>query len=143
MSDHALAPWGALTLRVSLGVMWLAHGLLKLVVFTVPGFEQFLGSLGMPTFLAGPVIAAEIVGGALILAGVYGRWVSLALIPVMIGAASVHVGNGWVFSSPNGGWEYPAFLIAASVVHFLIGDGKFALTKGSPFRRLTSRLSPA
>lgn len=143
MSDQQLAPWGALTLRASLGAMWLAHGLLKLLVFSVPGFAQFLGSLGMPPFLAGPVIAAEIIGGLLILAGVYGRWVSLALIPVMIGAASVHVGNGWLFSAPNGGWEYPAFLIAASIAHFLIGDGKFALTRGSPFDLVLGKVSPA
>jgi putative oxidoreductase len=39
----------------------------------------------------------------------------------------VHGANGWVFSNPGGGWEYPAFLIAASLAQTLLGDGAFAL----------------
>ena len=31
------APYGALVLRVALGTMYIAHALLKLVVFTLPG----------------------------------------------------------------------------------------------------------
>jgi putative oxidoreductase len=34
-----------------------------------------------------------------------------------------------VFTSPNGGWEYPVFLMAMSVVHFLLGDGPLALKR--------------
>jgi len=54
--------------------------------------------------------------------------VALALIPILLGATWVHIGNGWVFSAANGGWEYPVFLIAASLVQSLLGDGKYALT---------------
>ncbi|HEY5799900.1 MAG TPA: DoxX family protein, partial [Burkholderiaceae bacterium] len=93
----------------------------------VPGFAQFLGAQGMPAFLAWPVVLLELIGGTLIVLGVYGRFVSLALIPIMLGALAAHAGNGWVFSNPNGGWEYPAFLIAMSVVHGLLGDGAAAL----------------
>jgi putative oxidoreductase len=39
----------------------------------------------------------------------------------------VHLPNGWVFSAPNGGWEYPAFLMVASVVQALLGAGAYAL----------------
>ena len=117
----------ALLLRASLGVMWITHGLLKLLVYKVEGFEQFLAANDLPTFIAVPTIAAELVGGALILAGLRGRWVSLLLLPVLIGATSVHLGNGWVFSNEGGGWEYPVFLIAASLVHALLGDGRYAI----------------
>lgn len=127
MVDLRTAAYGALLLRVSLGVMWISHALMKLIVFTVPGFAGFLQSLGMPGFLAGPVIAAELIGGMLILTGFYGRYVSVLLIPVMLGAMSAHIGNGWLFSSPNGGWEYPLFLVLASLAHGLIGDGALAL----------------
>ena len=44
------------------------------------------------------------------------RWVALGLVPVLLGATWVHVGNGWVFNAPNGGWEYPLFLIVISLV---------------------------
>jgi putative oxidoreductase len=121
------APYGALILRLSLGVMFIAHALLKLVVFTLPGTVQFFETLGYPGFLAYVVFGAELAGGALLVLGVYTRWVALALIPILIGAALVHVPNGWVFSAPNGGWEYPVFLVIASVVQALLGDGALAL----------------
>ena len=127
MIDNRLAPYGALALRVALGAMFIAHAYLKLAVFTVPGFEGFLGKIGLPTVLAWPIILAELVGGLAILAGFYGRLVSVALLPVLLGALVVHAPNGWVFNAPNGGWEYPAFLAAAALAHALVGDGAFAL----------------
>ena len=127
MIDNRLAPYGALTLRVALGAMFIAHAYLKLAVFTVPGFEGFLAKIGLPTLLAWPIILAEVVGGLAILAGFYGRLVSVALLPVLLGALVVHAPNGWLFNAPNGGWEYPAFLAAAALAHALIGDGAFAL----------------
>ena len=45
----------------------------------------------------------------------------------IVGIQAVHIGNGWIFSSAGGGWEYPAFLIAASFALWLLGDGAFAL----------------
>lgn len=131
MIDQKLAPYAATLLRVSLGSMWLSHGLLKVIVFTIPGFAGFLAAQGMPTFLAWPVVLAELIGGAMILSGYHGRIVSLVLLPVMAGATLVHIGNGWVFSNANGGWEYPVFLMAMSVVHALLGDGAYAVKSAS------------
>lgn len=127
MVDTRLAPYGLLILRLALGLMWLSHGLMKVFVFTVPGFAGFLAKIGLPPALALPIIAAEIVGGLLIIAGVYARQVSVLLIPIMLGALNFHAGNGWVFSAPGGGWEYPAFLAIAQVVLALAGEGAFAL----------------
>src|SRR3954470_5918118 len=92
---------GIAVLRVSLGVMWIAHALLKLLVFTLPGTAQYFASIGFPGFLAYPVFAAELLGGSALLFGVYARQVSLGLVPVMAAAASVHLSNGWVFTNPN------------------------------------------
>ncbi|MDQ0302024.1 DoxX family protein [Ancylobacter polymorphus] len=127
MIDSRSAPYGAFVLRVALGLMWVTHALLKYVVFTIPGFAGFLGSLGLPEALAWPVFLAELIGGVLIIAGIYARHVALLLIPVMAGAMSVHIPNGWLFSAAGGGWEYPGFLIVASFALWLIGDGAFAL----------------
>lgn len=127
MIDSRTAPYGVFLLRVALGAMWVSHGLLKYVVFTVPGFAGFLGSLGLPEALAWPVVLAEVIGGLMIIAGIYARHVALLLIPVMVGAMSVHIPNGWLFSVEGGGWEYPAFLIVASFALWLVGDGAFAL----------------
>ena len=127
MINTNTAPYAALLLRLSLGVMFIAHAMLKLVVFTLPGTVQFFEGIGYPGLLAYVVFGAELAGGVLLVLGVYTRWVSLALIPILIGAALVHVPNGWVFSAPNGGWEYPVFLVLASVVQALLGDGALAL----------------
>ena len=59
------------------------------------------------------------------------RIVALALVPVLIGATWVHSGNGWLFTSPNGGWEYPAFWTVALIVQALLGDGAYALRYSS------------
>src|SRR5688572_29851919 len=127
MIDNRLAPYGVFALRAALGAMFIAHAYLKLAVFTVPGFEGFLVKIGYPAALAWPIILAELVGGIAILVGFYGRWVQVALLPVLVGALLVHLPNGWFFSAPNGGWEYPALLLAAAVAHILAGDGAFAV----------------
>jgi putative oxidoreductase len=121
------ADYAALVLRLSLGTMFVAHAMLKLLVFTLPGTVQFFQSLGLPGPLAYATFAAELVGGLLLIAGVGTRWVAAALVPVLLGAAWAHAGNGWVFSAPNGGWEYPVFLTAAAVAQVLLGDGAYAL----------------
>ena len=120
---------GITVLRVSLGVMWIAHALLKLFVFTLPGTAQYFVSLGFPGFLAYPVFAAELLGGIALLLGVYAPQVALALVPVMVVATWVHGPNGWVHTSPGGGWEYPVFLIAASIALWLLGDGAAAIKR--------------
>lgn len=139
MFDNRLAPYGALGLRVALGVMFIAHAYLKLVIFTPAGFAGFLGQVGLPTLLAWPIILAELIGGLAILTGFYGRYVSLALLPVLLGALAIHAPNGWVFNAPNGGWEYPAFLALAALAHVLIGDGALALKPA----RLGARVQPS
>ena len=129
MTDTKLAPYGALLLRVALGAMFIAHALLKVFVFTIPGTVGFFQSLGYPAAVAYLTIFAELAGGAALILGIAPRLVGLALVPVLIGAMLVHVPNGWVFSAENGGWEYPAFLAIAAVTQFLIGDGAAALLR--------------
>lgn len=128
MINQNTAPYAALVLRLALGVMFVAHALLKVVVFTVPGTVQFFESVGFPGFLAYVTIAAELGAGVLLVAGLATRWVALATVPILLGAAWVHLPNGWVFSAQGGGWEYPVFLAIAAFVQFLLGDGVYALS---------------
>lgn len=116
-------------LRISLGVMALAHGLLKVFVFTLPGTVGYFESLGLPGFLAYLTIAAEVGGGLALLLGVYTRWVSLALVPVLLGAIWVHIGNGWLFSNAGGGWEFPVFWTIALLVQAGLGSGSLVLNR--------------
>ena len=117
VSSERAGDAGAGLLRVTLGLMFLAHSVvLKLFTFGLAGTAGYFASLGLPAGLAYVVFAAEAIGGALLIANVATGWVSLALIPVLAGAFWVHAGNGWVFSATGGGWEYPLFLILVSVV---------------------------
>lgn len=141
MIDTRTAPYAAFVLRAALGIMFIAHALLKYSVFTLPGTAKFFESLGLPGPLAYATFAAELIGGTLILAGLGTRWVSLALVPVLLGATWVHAGNGWLFSAPNGGWEYPAFLAAAAIVQALLGDGRFAVSSVIPNRKFPGALA--
>ncbi len=124
---------GIALLRVGLGTMWMAHALLKLLVFTLPGTAQYFASVGFPGLLAYPVFAAELLGGAALVLGVYARQVSLALAPVMAAAAWVHLPNGWAHTSAGGGWEYPVFLLVASIALWLAGDGWGAVRRSTRF----------
>jgi putative oxidoreductase len=103
-------------LRVSLGVMYLTHSvLLKVLTYGFDGTAQYFESLGLPGALAYVTITAEAIAGLFLLAGYKTRETALALTPILAGALWAHSGNGWVFTSTGGGWEYPLFLIAVSV----------------------------
>ena len=134
MSHHASpsTAYGILLLRVSLGVMFIAHSLvLKLMTYTLAGTAQYFESIGLPAFLAYATFFAELIGGVLLILGVLSRWVAVALLPILVGALWVHSGNGWVFTSEGGGWEYPLYLIVLSVAQVLLGDGAYALKPSS------------
>lgn len=123
------ADYGIALLRVSLGLMFIAHSVvLKYFTFTLAGTAQFFESIGLPGALAYIVFTMEAVGGALLVLGVQTRWVAAALVPVLAGATWAHAGNGWVFTSANGGWEYPLYLTVLAAAQVLLGSGAFALT---------------
>ena len=135
---------GIALLRISLGVMYLAHGLLlKVVIYGLAGTAAFFESIGLPAWLAYATVAAETLGGATLVLGIQSRWVALALSPILIGAlVTSHAANGWLFSAPGGGWEYPAYLFVLSIAQFLLGDGAFALSPSKPLPRLFAPQRP-
>jgi len=132
MIDQKTAPYAALLLRLSLGVMFIAHGLMKVLIFTPAGTVGYFESIGLPGVLAYATIFAELAGGAALILGFATRWVALALVPVLLGALIFgHAANGWAFTNAGGGWEYPLFLAMAALVQALLGDGAYAL---NPFK---------
>ncbi len=136
MIKASTAPYAALLLRVSLGILFLAHVGLKFFVFSIPGFVGYFGSLGLPAPLAYAVIALELLGGLALILGIYAPLVALPLALEMLGTiVFAHGANGWLFSNQGGGWEYPAFWTVALIVLYLLGDGAFALR---PTQRIKS-----
>ncbi len=128
--DLKLANVAATILRIALGVMFLSHSLiLKLYVFTLAGNAAFFEKLGLPAWMGYATFYAEAIGGVLLVLGVQTRWVAAALLPILIGAVWAHSGNGWMFGYPNGGWEYPLYLVVLAAVQVMLGDGAYALSK--------------
>lgn len=124
------ADLAATILRVSLGGLFLAHAGLKIFVFTPAGTAGYFASLGLPGPLAYLVIAAELFGGIALILGLYSRWVSLALVPILLGSIfTPHGAAGFFFSNEGGGWEFPAFWAITLVIQALLGDGPVALKR--------------
>ena len=129
MNEQKLTAHGTFILRITLGIVLLAHVALKVFVFTIPGTVGFFASLGLPAAAAYLTMFGEFFGGLGLLVGFRTRLVALATLPILFGAIWAHSGNGWVFNAPNGGWEYPLFLALAAVVLAFLGAGSFSWDK--------------
>jgi putative oxidoreductase len=131
MNSHLFSEYrvdlGILILRVAVGAVMFTHGLLKPLVFTLPGTMEFFEKNGFPGWTAIPVFIPELVCGGFLMVGLLSRWAAAALIPVMIGALMVHWPHGWMFDRQGGGWEYIAFLTTALLSIIALGDGRFSL----------------
>ncbi len=117
----------ALVLRTTLGLVLVAHGLQKFLVFTLPGTAGFFASVGFPGWAAYVVAPLELVAGLALIAGWRATLAALAALPVLLGATAVHAGNGWSFTSAHGGWEFPAVLVLLAAGVALLGEGAFSV----------------
>jgi putative oxidoreductase len=124
-----LQPLGLLVLRLVLGAIMIFHGYHK--VFG--GFHHhmdFVGSLGLPRWLAYFSAGTEFFGGIAIVLGVFTRFFALAFV-IEMGVAiwKVSFKNGLM---GNGGYEFPLALaaIAFALVCFDGGPWGFNFGKG-------------
>jgi putative oxidoreductase len=128
IDPRTTTPYAALLLRVSLGVLFLAHGgLLKIGTFGLSGTMGFFGSLGYPPIFGAIVAFAEVGAGIALILGVGVRAVSLLALPILIGATMQHLPAGWLFSRQGGGWEFPGFWTVTLLVQAGLGAGAHAL----------------
>ena len=129
MIDAQRAPYGALLLRVSLGVLFLLHGVyLKAFVFGMTGAGQFFASMGLPSWFAWVVMLYETIGGLALILGIYTRWVAVFLgLHMLVASYMGHAANGWLFTNKGGGYEFPLFWAIACFALALIGAGAHAL----------------
>ena len=145
MSEERLRSYAVLLLRLALGTMFVAHSIIYMTMtLTLVGTVAFFASLGLPPWFAYATIFAEALGGLLLILGIQTRWVALALSPILVGAIWVHSGNGWLFASPDGGWEYPLYLFVLCITQAMLGDGAYALSPSwFPGGRATFKSSDA
>lgn len=133
MLDLKTAPYAVLLLRLTTGLLFVTHGLIKLFVFTPAGTMGYFQSLGLPGFLGILTMLFEIFGGLALILGIATRLVSALGAVILLGAAfSAHIGNGFSFTNQGGGWEYPVMWAFVQATLALLGDGAYALF---PFQR--------
>ena len=132
-SNSFASTWGLSLLRIHFGVILLAHGWLKISVFTIAGTVGYFASLGLPSIFAYLTIFGEIAAGLALIAGIQTRLASILSVPILLGATFVHLGNGWLFSAEGGGWEFPASLTVIAIAIALMGSGNRLQAKFNPF----------
>lgn len=123
--------WGSyapLVLRLVTGVIFAMHGYQKLTQMGLDGVTGMLDGLGFPiaSVFAVLLIAAELVGGLMLIAGFLTHWTSKVLAVVaLVALFTVHISNGFFISS--GGYEFILLILAASISLMISGPGKFSV----------------
>jgi putative oxidoreductase len=124
--------YGALVLRVFLGVIYIAHAYLALFVMGPTGAMEYQRSAHIPLPEIGVwyLILAHGLGGIMLILGILVRWAALANIPVLAGALwFVHLSQGFFIFGGKNGYEYVLFLLGATVAQALLGAGAFTLKR--------------
>jgi putative oxidoreductase len=126
-SLNRLQPLALLVLRLVLGAIMIAHGYHKVW----GGFHHhmdFVGSLGLPKWLAYLSAGTEFFGGIAIILGLFTRFFSLAfMIEMGVAIWKVHFKNGL---TGNGGFEFPLALAAMAFTLLCFDGGPWGITFG-------------
>jgi putative oxidoreductase len=127
-----MAAFGALLLRLILGIVYIMHAYLALFLYGPAGMIAYQAKHGIPFPEIGAwyLILAHGLGGICLVLGIFTRWAALANVPVMLGALLfVHLKNGfWEFNTPNG-YEYVLVLLVATLASAMIGGGALTLRR--------------
>jgi putative oxidoreductase len=132
--------WGVALLRMTVGAVFLAHGLQKLLVTGMPAVAEFMRQVGIPMPMASAIVvtAAETVCGLALVLGLFTRWAAAPLaINMLVAMTVVHLPNG--FFLPNG-IEFTLVLLAACAAIGLAGPGALALDNVVGGRREPDRM---
>lgn len=117
----------SLALRISVGTVFLLHGIGKALVVGMAQVNQGFQAHGFPIWTNYFATSIEIMAGIFLAIGFFGRLASLILIPITIGIIIYHFPNGWVFQNAGGGWEYPQLILISLITIFFLGSGKYSL----------------
>ncbi len=117
-----------LVLRVALGLIFFYHGYQKVFVMGTTAVTGFMDSLSLPlpALMAFLVSYGELVGGILLILGLFTYWVSLMdIVIALVALFFVHITKG--FSVASGGYEFIMLILAGSISLFITGPGKYSL----------------
>ncbi|WP_407478812.1 DoxX family protein [Elizabethkingia miricola] len=128
-----------LVLRLSLGVVFIPHGLQKTFgLFGGMGFSDtlhlFTEKMGLPWIVALLVILIEFLGSLCFLIGFATRFWAVAFTGLMLGIMMTsHLENGffmnWFGNQKGEGCQFDLLAIGISVALFIEGSGRFSIDK--------------
>jgi putative oxidoreductase len=123
------APYAALLLRVTMGVLFVAHLYWKFEVRPggIHSWWSNLNDSGYPDWVLAYVLSAEFAGALLLIPGLYTRWVSLYALPFMAAASQYWMVRKGFFFTVAGG-EMPMLWAIMLVLQALLGDGAYAVS---------------
>jgi putative oxidoreductase len=126
-----LEAYGALILRVALGVVFIMHAYRLLFVWGPMDLVSFQRAYGLPfpvvTFWY--AVLAFGLGGVFLILGVLVRWVALLILPLLAVAALVVHGRQGFFMDRGGGFELAMVLLMATLAQACLGPGAFTLKR--------------
>lgn len=141
-APSAPASLGLLVLRIVVGAVFAAHGAQKIFEYTIPGTIGSFAGMGVPMpEIAAPFVAfVELIGGILLVLGLFTRLAGILLaIDMIVALVLVHLSAGlWV---GEGGYEFVAVLGAAALALALTGAGRFSLDRAFLRGRVPAWLS--
>ena len=94
IADMEPLAYALLMARVGVGLMYLGHALMLCGVLGLDHASHYLASIGLPAWLAYAMTLAELLGGTLLLAGIFVRPIALGLVPLLIAGAALHFFTG-------------------------------------------------
>ena len=129
---ESLAPRAYAFMRFCTGAIVIYHGYAKLFTGFGPVVaKNILTPLGFPapevwaTLLGG----LEFFGGAALAIGLLTRPIALMFVIELAIATYWHSANGFFFSSPRGGWEYPLLLTLLNLGILFGGGGRCSVDR--------------
>jgi putative oxidoreductase len=133
------ASWGVTLLRLMVGVIYVVHGYVGYAVVTVPALAGYVVRMGYPLLvselLAWYLVIAHVIGGALLVLGLWTRAAAIAQLPIMASAVFLHhwrqgfLMRGMTVDTPQGpqaiaaGYEFSLLVLVATVTLVLAGPG--------------------
>ncbi len=127
-----LAPCGYGLMRFAAAAVVVYHGYAKLFLgFAGPVAQNILAPLGLPAPLAWAywLGVLELVGGAFLAIGLLTRPIALMLAVELAIVTYWHFGNGYFFTAPRGGWEFPALLTLLYIGILFRGGGRCSVDR--------------
>ncbi len=118
--------FGVTILRVIVGIMYVMHAYLSLVVFTPTVAADSMRAAGLPApvLMAWIVIVVHSLGGIMLVVGLWTRVAAAANAVIILGAlVKLHLPGS------VGGFEFVLLLLAASVALILTGGGALTITR--------------